>query len=274
MDREKRDIILREIDQWRKGRLLPEHYCDFLENLYRDEKKPSSHGLLSIGSIKQGSWKAWILSFSIISCIFFIAIYFSFFAWPLQIAVILLITSACYAASAFYRRKKELFSLVMAGAGSLLMLLFGSWMIVLQSWTGSKAAVILIAACAAIWMIAGFLLRFGILEYCGFACLMLLYGLLFRQLNPEASWGLLQLLWLPLSVVFFWLTWLSHHRIKHLSRVLFAISVTLWIMPEADSLLLRQNSAQGMELLILAKIIVIFAILFALRKKWVVWLTS
>ncbi|WP_435924898.1 hypothetical protein [Paenibacillus sp. DYY-L-2] len=274
MDREKREIILREIDHWRQGRLLPEHYCDFLENLYRDEEKPASRGLLSLNSIQQGSWKTWLLSFAIISCICFIAIYFSFFAWPLQIAIIFLIDSACYAVSAFYRRKKELFSLVMAGTGSLTMLLLGSWMILLQGWRGGVAAVILIASCAAVWMVAGFMLRFGILEYCGFACLMLLYGLLFRHLHPEASWGLLQLLWLPLAVVFFWLTWFSHHRIKRLSRVLFAISITLWFMPEADSFLLRQQSAHGMELLILLKVMAIFVILFALRKKWVVWLST
>ncbi|RCX22786.1 hypothetical protein DFP94_101370 [Fontibacillus phaseoli] len=274
MERDKREIILREIGQWRRSRLLPEHYCDFLENLYRDEKAEPPRSLFSLGSLQQGSWKVWLLSFGLISFFFFIVFYFSFFPWPLQMGTALLVTSSCYAASGYYRHKRPTFSLVMAGAGSLLLLGMGSWIINLQGWTGDAATILLIAGCGTIWLLSGVFLQFGILDYCGFACVILLYAFFFGRLHPQASWGMLQLLWLPLSLGLFWLTWLSHHRLKRLARVCFAASLTLWFMPEADALLLRQQSAQGMELLILLKIIAAFALLFLLRKKWVVWLSS
>ncbi|WP_252508902.1 hypothetical protein [Paenibacillus peoriae] len=42
MDQEKkRAILLHEIEHWRRSRLLPEQYCDFLSNLYREDEDPS-----------------------------------------------------------------------------------------------------------------------------------------------------------------------------------------------------------------------------------------
>lgn len=43
MDRTQKQIILNEIDVWRRNRLLPAEYCDFLSNLYR-EGEPSQQG--------------------------------------------------------------------------------------------------------------------------------------------------------------------------------------------------------------------------------------
>ena len=46
MDAEKRKMIVREIDHWRRSKLLPEHYCDFLMNLYVDESTPKPASLM------------------------------------------------------------------------------------------------------------------------------------------------------------------------------------------------------------------------------------
>ncbi|MMZ60018.1 hypothetical protein D1872_220880 [compost metagenome] len=189
-------------------------------------------------------------------------------------AITLLLSALCYLFSAIHRQKRELLSLVLAGTGSLILLGLGSLMIALQGWEGQTATTILIAVCGIVWFTAGIFMHFNILLYCSLACGMLLYAFLFGRIHPESSWIMLQLLWLPLSIIFFWLTWLCHYRIKRLSRVVFAASLTLWFMPEVDGLLLRQQSAQGMEIIILAKIVVAFVLLYSLRKKWVVWISS
>jgi hypothetical protein len=36
MDEQRRKIITNEINYWKKNRMLPEHYCDFLLNLYTE----------------------------------------------------------------------------------------------------------------------------------------------------------------------------------------------------------------------------------------------
>lgn len=274
MDRDKREVILAEIDHWRRGRLLPEHYCDFLENLYHDEETKASRSIISLGSIQQGNLKLWLLGFGIISFFFFIVFYFSLFPWPLQMAITLLLSALCYVFSEIHRHKRELFSLVLAGTGSLILLALGSLMIMLQGWEGEMATTLLIAACGVVWFAVGFFMHFNILHYCGLACGILLYAFLFGGLHPESSWVILQLLWLPLSIIFFWLTWFCHYRIKRISRVMFAASLTLWFMPEVDGLLLRQQSPQGMEIVILIKIVVAFVLLYSLRKKWVVWISA
>lgn len=274
MDRDKRDVIVTEIDHWRRGRLLPEHYCDFLENLYRDDEHKSSRSFISLGSLKQGNMKLWFLSFGIISFFFFIVFYFSLFSWPLQMAITLLLTALCYMFSGLHRQQKQLFSFSLAGLGSLILLGLGSLMITLQGWQGMWSATILIAVCGLVWFAVGVLIDFKILHFCGLACGILLYAFLFGRVHPDASTMLLQLLWLPLSVIFFWITWLCHHRIQRFTRVMFAMSLTLWFMPEVDGLLLRQIPIQGMEIVILLKIVVAFVLLYSLRKKWVVWITT
>ncbi|MBU5674586.1 hypothetical protein [Paenibacillus brevis] len=276
MNPDKRDVILREIAHWRRSRLLPEQYCDFLENLYRDhdESPAAARPMLSLSSFSQGSWKAWLLSFGIISFFFFISFYFSLFAWPLQIGITLLVPAICYVISGFYRERRDLFSLVMAGAGSFILLGLGSWILLLQGWSSGLAFMTLIAGCGLVWLSAGTVLKIGILMYCGFAAFILVYAFMFDYLHPEYSWIWLQVVWLPISIIVFWVVWLVHQRSVMVSRVLFALSVTLWFMPEADYFLLRQQPVQGMELILLLKIVLALGILFGLRKKWVVWISS
>ncbi|WP_156323827.1 hypothetical protein [Bacillus sp. JCM 19034] len=36
MRKERKEIVIEEIKHWRKSKLLPEHYCDFLLTLYSE----------------------------------------------------------------------------------------------------------------------------------------------------------------------------------------------------------------------------------------------
>ncbi|AWB45396.1 hypothetical protein DCC85_14995 [Paenibacillus sp. CAA11] len=274
MNPEKKEIILTEIDHWRTGRLLPEQYCDFLENLYTDEHVQSSKNVFSITQIRQGNVKTWLLGFGIISLIFIIGLYFSSFPWPLQMAISLLLTSTCYTVAAVWRPRRKLAALVMSSMGSFLLLASGSWILSLQGWHSVPAVAALLGICAVAWGAAGFFLNLGIIHFCGYVCAMLLYAYLFGHFHPEASWLLLQLLWLPISVVMIWLSWLTHHRIKRLSPVYFAVGLTVWFMSEADAFLLRQNVSQGFVLLCLVKLAIAFVMLFLFRKKWIAWVAS
>jgi hypothetical protein len=39
LDNEKRNLVVKEIEAWRRSKLLPEQYCDFLQNLYLDDSE-------------------------------------------------------------------------------------------------------------------------------------------------------------------------------------------------------------------------------------------
>lgn len=272
MNRDKKEIILQEIDHWRNGRLLPEQYCDFLENLYRDTEKEQE--TVSITALRQGNFAAWFLIFGISVFIFFIGFYFSRFPWVLQMAVTLLITSLFYTAAFIWRGRSKLYANITALTGSLLLLGFGTWMLRLQGWDSREDHAALIAACAIVWTAAGFFMRLPFLHYCGLACGILLYAFLFDYLHPDSAWEVLQLLWLPLCVLLLWFSWLSHHRVKRLAAVYFSAGATIWFMPEADAYLLRHAVPSFFIWLCLGKLVVAFVLLFMFRKKWITWVSS
>ncbi|MBT2288103.1 hypothetical protein J7E73_02955 [Paenibacillus albidus] len=270
----KRDIILKEIQYWRNSRLLPEQYCDFLTNLYDDETKAKDSNPLSLHNIGQGSVKLWLFGFGIISLIFLISLYFSVFPWPLQIATALSVLIVCYGFAAVYRDRQTVLSLILAGTGSVLTLGFGLWMIALHDLNPDFWRPLLIAGCGLLWCVLGFVLRIGLLQYSGFAFWALLYAGFAGAFRPEASIFELELLWLPLCIVMVWLSWLLHHRVSGVSGVYFAVGVSLWVMPEIDALLLRQDYPQWISLMLITKIAAGLALLFMYRKKWITWVAS
>jgi len=271
---EKRDIILREIQYWRKNRLLPEQYCDFLTNLYDDEATAKDNNPVSLNNLKQGSIKIWLFAFGLISLIFLISLYFSVFPWGLQLATALSVLLVCYGFSGVLRERQRVMSLILAGIGSILTLGFGMWMIALHNLDPDVWRPVLIAVCGLLWCILGFVLRIGLLQYCGFGFWALLYAGFFGGVRPEASVLELELLWLPLCGLMIWISWLLHHRVQGVSGVYFAVGTTLWIMPELDRLLLRPDYPQWVSLILIVKIAAGLALLFLSRKKWITWVSS
>jgi hypothetical protein len=271
---EKREIIIKEIQYWRNNKLLPEQYCDFLTNLYDDEAAAKDNNPISLKNLQQGNIKIWLFGFGIISLIFLISLYFSVFPWPLQLATALSVLIVCYGYSAVYRDRNHVISLILAGLGSVLTLGFGLWMIALHDLDPQLWRPILIGACGLLWCILGFVLRIGLLQYCGYAFWALLYAGFFGGKRPEASILELELLWLPLCVMMVWLSWLLHHRVKGVASVFFAVGVSLWIMPELDALLLRQDYPQWISFMLILKIAVGLALLFLFRKKWITWVAT
>jgi len=69
MDPNQKRIIVREIEMWRKNRLLPEQYCDFLLNLYMDDpdirnailRKPTASW------ITNSNWKNWLFALAAVA---------------------------------------------------------------------------------------------------------------------------------------------------------------------------------------------------------------
>lgn len=274
MNLEKREIILKEIHYWRRSKLLPEQYCDFLTNLYNDEAEIKDSNPVSLNNLQQGNIKIWLFGFGIISLIFLISLYFSVFPWPLQLATALCVLIVCYGYSAIYRDRNNMISVLLAGAGSVLTMGFGLWLIALHDLDPDFWRPLLIAGCGLLWIVLGFALRIGLLHYCGFAFWGLLYAGFSGQMRPNASLLELELLWLPLCVLMIWLSWLVYHRIQGISGVYLGVGVSLWLMPEMDALWLRQDYPEWVSLVLIFKIAAGLALLFIFRKKWITWVAS
>ncbi|AOZ94586.1 hypothetical protein [Paenibacillus crassostreae] len=273
MKQERKKIIIDEIEHWRQSRLLPDQYCDFLSNLYQEPKNMKSHSL-TLATLRNGNSKPWFLAFGIISFICFIGFYFSSFSLSLQIATLVIMVVVCYLFAGIYNNRSRMISLILAGAGSLLMLVLGVWIIALHSMYEELWSMVLVTSCGLIWLLIGYILRIGILHYCGIGGWLLLYAVVFVRQLPAISWGELQALWIPLVLLFIGLSGLLHKYKKMLSQVYFSVGLSIWFMPEIDLILLRHQMPSDIVLLCVFKLAVALFLLFIFRKKWIVWVSS
>ncbi|NGM81800.1 hypothetical protein G5B47_05190 [Paenibacillus sp. 7124] len=274
MNVEKRDIILKEIQYWRRTKLLPEQYCDFLTNLYSDEGEVPNSNPITLQNLQQGNIKIWMFAFGIISLILLIGFYFSVFPWGLQLATAVSLLVVCYGYAGLLRNRMPIIGLSLAGIGSFLTLGFGLWMIFLHNLEDGLSIPIFVGVCGLLWIILGFTLRIGLLHFGGYGALCLLYAGFAGRVRPEAGVWELQLLWLPLCVLMIWLSWLLYHRVKGVSGVYFGVGALLWLMPEIDSLLLRRDYPAWLSLLLIGKIAAELTLLFLFRKKWIAWVAT
>lgn len=276
VNQDRRTVILDEIEYWRENRLLPEHYCDFLSNLYdvdhehdRGDKK-----LLSMSSLKQGNLRTWLFIFLMLCFICLVVLYFSAFPFLMQLVSVPIFAAVCYISGIRQQKRNPVASSVLLSIGSFLLLGLGIMIIHEHRLEPTFWIPVLVIGCAIIWCIMGYVISSPILLYIGFGALVLLYGGFFAQVKPDASWIMLQALWLPLSMLFVWFSWLVHHRGRKLAAVYFTSGVAIWFMPEVDETLLRGHMPDIFAVLCIVKIALACILLFVLRKKWIVWVTA
>ncbi|CDN41616.1 hypothetical protein [Paenibacillus sp. D9] len=272
MEADRRRIIVQEIQQWRKGKLLPDHYCDFLLNLYVTEKEAQpdvSKEPAAGGSGRFSAWK-WISIFVIFSFFCLIVLHFSSFHPALQIALCLLATGGMLTAGTILRPRNEtvglswigLAMLSLAGLSLYLLHLHG-----LDAW-GWKALVL--GLCAAFWIAYGIAARIPLLHFSGWACLAIVYSLLLRNHSYPYSLFQAQLYWLPLAGLFSWSGWFAQRWSKRDCAVLLGFSALLVLMPEI-ALFANSGSGVWLQALFVGKLVIGGGALFLLRKNWIAW---
>ncbi|MGW8442577.1 hypothetical protein ACWGXJ_16615 [Paenibacillus sp. S33] len=279
MDQEKkRAILLHEIEHWRRSRLLPEQYCDFLSNLYREDEDPSQSqnrnntGLLTY--LRHGHGIAWLLGFVIISCICLIGFYFTAFPLAMQIFSASAVTTICYGVAAFWRSSEKSMSAMLSTLGSAIMLGSGVWITQLHQGEAKVWFLFLVGLCGVVWCLVGLTLRISLLHYCGLAGLLLVYAVLIGRYWPTATLMMLEAFWILHAVLLIWLSWWVHRRFPRLALVYFAIGMTLAFMAEADMIILRHQAAGDVVFYSILKLAFVVGILFWTRKKWITWVTS
>jgi hypothetical protein len=90
MDNQRKEIIIKEIKYWKKSKLLPDHYCDFLLTLYTKGEHLNEDGKEKNHFIH---FKA-VMLFISIQALFLLAvlvIYFTDFSLLMQIAIVIFI---------------------------------------------------------------------------------------------------------------------------------------------------------------------------------------
>lgn len=273
MEKEKRKLIVTEIEQWRRSKLLPEQYCDFLLNLYLDDAderpKPSWMGV-SVSSVHSSTWKIWLLLFGGIGLISYFVLHFNLFPLSMQITISSLFILTCYMLGAVKRTKLPVISYLCSGIASISMLGLGLIMLN-HADAGMSATALFLLGCSLVWMIAGLTLRMPAFHFCGWIVLCLIYGWFLKQNINSFDWIALQMSWIPASVVLAWLGWLLQYWNKAAGAVLLIVGFLLWFVPEGYGLAATDLSRELLQLSLFGKLILAGAVLFASRKKWTEW---
>jgi hypothetical protein len=272
METEKRRIIVYEIEHWRKNKLLPEHLCDFLLNLYLEDPadRPKKWGSVSPSSIRNSNWKVWILIFGGLGLISFTALNFNSFQIPMQISISALIILLCYMIGGVTRTKNPTIAYTALGIGSILLLNVGLFML-----NKNDADPLVIAGytvlCSIIWMVTGITARMPVFHFGGWLVLILIYGLVLHRNINTFDWLGLQMSWVPVSIVLIWIGWLFHHNNKQMAAVLLLVGFLVWFIPDVFGLLFTDLPQNGLQLSLMLRIVIAGISLFSLRKKWTEW---
>ncbi|TCZ75570.1 hypothetical protein E0485_16905 [Paenibacillus albiflavus] len=276
MDEDKRRIIVAEIMQWRRSKLLPEQYCDFLMNLYRleqsEEKDESKHKYKSILPMKSSNWKAWLLT-AIITALLAVVIYsFTMQNLIMQVAVSVVFVVFCYVVGILLRHRTPIISNGLSGLASLSLLVAGIFILRSTEGTLSEHYIIYIAACALIWFIIGLAGRMRVLQACGLIALLFTYCWLLHNQFGVMNWLNLQLSFVPLALVFIWIGSLIHYRNKQIASVLLLVGIGTWLVPELFGLFIPEASDQFiMQISLIGKLVIGSIIIILSRKNWMKW---
>lgn len=276
MDDEKRKIIVGEIKHWRRSKLLPEQYCDFLLNLYHVDAETSSGSKASWRNASS-PWQTgnWIMGLMVAAGLILTVItllpVFNF-NLPVQIGVSSLFIVFCYIVGVIRRHRSPLQALGLSGLGSLTMLVSGLWIISSIIEDQTYIYIVYISVCAAIWIAIGLLKSMRPLHFCGWVALMFAYGWLLHQQMGAMQWTVLQLSYVPIAFLFIWIGWMIHHRSKSVASVWMLTGLLVWFIPEPHGLILSSDAAgTAVQASLIGKLLVTPIIVFVLRKKWMEW---
>lgn len=272
---EKKKLIVKEIESWQRGKMLPEQYCDFLLNLYLDDlsDRPKNAVGAAVRKIGRASRKQWILAFGIFALICLVVLHFSAFPLALQIGLIGLGTAGFVAAGAKWRSELPLRAYLLLGSGMLFLLGGGVAVLHLHGWESGAGPMALLMICAFVWVGCGIAARFGLLHWFGWLAIIALYALTLAKQFPHPSGLEVQVFWLPASLLFAWFSWFMHVKLRSAGTVLFATALVLWFMPELYSAL-NHMDLQWIQIGLLIKTVLLGFLLYKFRKQWMEWVAN
>ncbi|MBD3917974.1 hypothetical protein H8B09_04345 [Paenibacillus sp. PR3] len=274
MDQQRRKVIVQEIEYWHKSKLLPDHYCDFLLNLYAEQAeqvKPSTRLTgRAAEAARSASGKQWLFAIVFFSLICFVVLHFNAFHPLLQIGV----TAVGFVLLLWYgqriRRKNEAAGIAVIGLDMLGLLGMGVYLLHQHSYDSWSSKALLLAGCALLWICYGIGARLSLLQLAGWVVLLLLYAWVLARRDAEPPWYEIQLYWLPITFVFAWFSWFIQRWSRPVAAVLFIVGCFIWFMPEVYSAMFVEERAWP-QLLMFAKIAIGGGLLFGLRKQWIAW---
>lgn len=270
MDQEKRKIIVREIEHWRRSKLLPEHYCDFLMNLYADDTAASTTlDQSDRKSLSQlwGTSKNVVYALTFFTVIAIVGLNFTAFPLSLQLALPLLLIGGIYAVGFALRKSQAVASYASLGVGTLILLIAGPIILRLHGADTPGNIGLYIAVCGVFWIILGLATGLRMFHLSGWIGLSLVYAWVLYQRAEDWPWWMLHAVWIPIVFLFCWIAWASRRFAPAHSKVFLAAAALQWWIP--DGLHMMMNGASGWaQGVLVAKVVIAGSIGLWLRAQW------
>ncbi|WP_264738581.1 hypothetical protein [Cytobacillus firmus] len=158
MDENRKKVIVNELLYWKKSRMLPDRYCDYLLALYTEGSQPKE--------IKKQVLYLANLIFLLLIPISALLIYFTELSIILQTAILILFIFSCTFFVFYFSRKAKLMHIPIISAA--LILLMGSVWLVSEIYPENQKVLyaVLVTNCV-LWLFAGLKFKFQYLWISG-----------------------------------------------------------------------------------------------------------
>ncbi|PLR93834.1 hypothetical protein [Bacillus sp. T33-2] len=174
MDRQRKSIIVQEITYWKKNRLLPDQYCDYLLALYTGGDEPA----VEPTSKKSGKMVFFSGSLLMLLPLSAFLIYFTELSFILQITFYILMAGICFGAVYYYSKMDRSIQLPMIV--SALLLLMGSAEVADRLWSHPLTIYSVLALNCLVWTFTGLKLKLLSFKVSGPVGLLVLAVVMFR----------------------------------------------------------------------------------------------
>lgn len=265
---DKRKVIVREIETWRKSKILPERYCDFLLNLYQEENAARSS---AVSRIKDSSAKPWILTWASLLGLFFITLYFEQLHLSLQLGLSAIVVLGFIWFGFKKRDDQIIYTYISFAAGAVFMLFIGRYLLQLYE-LDAVWFIVYVLFCSCCWVILGIVARMGLFQFCGWAGMLIFYGWIVYDQVESVNWFMLQLCWLPLSAILIWVGWLLHVKWVSSARAFLGLGLLAFFAAEIYGYLLIDREAAWIQTALTFKFSMAGTALFFTRHRWIEWL--
>lgn len=261
----KKQVIIKEILYWKENKLLPDHYCKFLLNLYREGE----------AEVNETSQKKFIpfkqMFFSmIVSLLVFLTLlmllFFQTYSLPLQ-GFILIGISLFFYGLAFWLKKQQnsMFHIALAIA-SLMLLLCSVWIGVGAQINYTLLLLILVFVLV-IWLLMGVIMQSTYMIFIALVGLLISYG---RFIHPwiahyDSVW-LQHFLWYPIAAVLIALGLKFVDAL--LGKSMFFAGILALLAPVAHSFFLSHSSHSLTAILFMLEAVIAGVLLYNTREKW------
>jgi|HigsolmetaAR203D_1030402.scaffolds.fasta_scaffold00016_79 hypothetical protein len=270
MSQDKRAVIIREILYWKKHRLLPEHYCDFLLNLYGNDGEHAATAAYRTKGSRVRRSLMWALALGVITIISIFATYFNAFPLPMQITSAIVGVIVLLIAGMFLRAVSVPLAYLSLGAGSLIILAAGEWLLMEHGWYTPFRALGYLSVCCAIWFALGAYLRLTSFQLCGLLGTAFIYGWVLADVSGSLYGIGIQVAWIAAAVLFLWLGRIVRTVNDSTARAMIAMSFLCLSGPEcmlAVSGDLTELAAAGPLLVMTGKLIAAAGLLVWRQKR-------